>query len=137
MHVRRAVLLLLLAGLVAPATAASACDIVQVETLETRLPATPKALPAGRTFALTLTITRSGVPAAGIDVFATLDGPDFAVYKGGVTADDGTATLKLAVPRTARGPVELDVEAYRTVVKLPCASVEEYDRNALPWGKVG
>ena len=133
---RRAVLLLLLAGLVAPATAAQACDTVQVETLETALPAAPATVPPGRTLALALRITRGGVPAAGIDVFAALDGPDFAVYKSGVTGDDGTAVLPLAVPRNARGPLEIDVQAYRTLVDLPCAGVEEYDRNALPWGRV-
>jgi hypothetical protein len=134
--VRRLLLLVLLAGLVAPAGAAQACDIVQVESLVTELPATPSVVPAGKAWPLTLRITRSGVPASGIEVFATLNGRDFAVYKGGVTADDGTATLPLALPRSARGPLELDVEAYRTLVNLPCASVEEYDRSAQPWGRV-
>ena len=133
---RRAVLLLLLGGLVAPASAAQACDIVQVETLETELPAAPTTLPAGRTFSLPLRITRGGVPSEGIDVFAALDGPDFAVYRSGVTGGDGTAVLPLAVPRSAHGPLEMDVQAYRTLLDLPCAGVEEYDRNALPWGRV-
>jgi hypothetical protein len=31
--------------------------------------------------------------------------------------------------------MELDVEAYRTLVNLPCASLEEYDRNAHSWGR--
>jgi hypothetical protein len=135
--VRRLLLLALLAGLLAPAGAAQACDIVQVESLATQLPATPTTVAPGKVLPLTLRITRAGAPAAGIDVFATLDGPDFAVYKGGVTADDGTATLPLAVPRGARGALELDVQAYRTLVKLPCAGVEEYDRNAQPWGRIG
>lgn len=133
---RRAVLLLLLAGLVAPASAAQACDTVQVETLETELPAAPATVAAGRTLTLPVRITRAGAAVAGVDVFAALDGPDFGVYKSGVTGADGRAVLALAVPRTARGALEMDVQAYRTIVDLPCAGVEEYDRNALPWGRV-
>lgn len=133
---RRAVLLLLLVGLVAPASAASACDTVQLETLQTQLPAAPTTVAPGRTLTVPLRVTRAGMPAAGVDVFASLDGRDFAVYKGGVTGSDGTTLLSLAVPRTARGPLEMDVQAYRTLVDLPCAGIEEYDRNALPWGRV-
>lgn len=44
--------------------------------------------------------------------------------------------LSLVVPRTARGPLEIDVRAYRTLVELPCAGVEQYDQIALPWGRV-
>lgn len=133
---RRAVLLLVLVGLVAPASAASACDTVQLETLDTALPTAPVTVAAGRALSLPLRVTRAGAAAAGVDVFVALDGRDFAVYKGGVTAADGTAVLSLAVPRTARGPLEIDVQAYRTLVDLPCAGIEEYDRNALPWGRV-
>lgn len=133
---RRAVLLLLLAGLAAPATAAQACDTVQVESLETALPAAPATVAAGRVLELPLRITRGGAAAAGVDVFVTLDGPAFAVYKGGATGTDGTAVVRLAVPRDARGPLEIDVEAYRTLVDLPCAGIEEYDRNAVPWGRI-
>jgi hypothetical protein len=53
-----------------------------------------------------------------------------------VTAPDGTATLRLDVPTGMRGAVELDLEAYRTLVDLPCATVEEHDRSATPWGRV-
>ena len=133
---RRAVLLLLLAGLVAPATAARACDVTQVETLDTVLPAAPAGLKAGRTYVLSLTVTRAGRPAGDVDVFAALRGPGFDAYRSGITAPDGTATLRLDVPAGARGPAELDVEAYRTLVDLPCATVEEYDRSATPWGRV-
>jgi hypothetical protein len=134
--VRRAVLLLLLATLVAPAGAAQACDIVQLETLETALPPAPAVVGAGRTLSLPVRITRAGTPAAGVEVFASLDGPGFGAYRSGVTGSDGSVVLRLDVPRTARGPAELDVEAYRPVVDLPCAAVEEYDRNAHPWGRV-
>jgi len=135
--VRRAVLLLLLVGLVAPASAAQACDTVQVETLDTQLPAAPVTVAPGRALLLPLRVTRAGAAASGVDVFAALGGPDFAVYKSGVTGSDGTAVLSLAVPRTARGPVALDVQAYRTLVDLPCAGIEEYDRSARPWGRAG
>lgn len=133
---RRVVLLLLLAGLVAPATVAQACDIVQVESLETVLPEAPTTLPAGRTHVLTFRVTRAGTAAGDVDVFAALRGATFDAFRSGVTAADGTATLRLDVPAGVRGPVELDLEAYRSVVDLPCGSVEEYDRNATPWGRV-
>lgn len=133
---RRAVLLLLLAGLVAPATAAQACDVTQVETLETVLPEAPATVPAGRTYALSFSVTRAGQPAGDVNVFAALRGARSDAYKSGITTPDGTATLRLDVPAGMRGPVELDVGAYRTLVDLPCATVEEYDRNATPWGRV-
>ena len=133
---RRAVLFLLLGALVAPATAARACDILQLETLETALPTAPAVVPAGKTLSLPVRITRAGTPAAGVDVFAALRGQAFGAYRSGVTGSDGTVVLRLDVPRTARGAAELDVEAYRTVTSLPCAAVEEYDRNAHPWGRV-
>lgn len=133
---RRAVLLLLLACLVAPATAAQACDVIQLETLETVLPEAPAAVPGGRTYELTLTVTRAGQPAGDVDVFAALRGARYDAYRSGVTAADGVATLRLDVPVRMRGDVELDVEVYRQLVDLPCAGVEEYDRNATPWGRV-
>lgn len=133
---RRAVLLLLLAGLVAPATAAQACDILQVETLETVLPQAPATMPAGRTYVLSVRVTRAGHAAGDVNVFAALRGARFDAYRSGVTAPDGKATLRLDVPAGARGPAQIDVEAYRTLVDLPCATVEEYDRNATPWGRV-
>ncbi len=40
------------------------------------------------------------------------------------------------MPRNARGPLEIDVQAYRTLVDLPCAGIEEYDRDVAPWGRV-
>jgi hypothetical protein len=134
--VRRAVLLLLLAGLLAPATAAQACDTRQVETLETVLPEAPGAVSAGRSHVLTLRVTRAGQPAGDVNVFAVLRGARFDAHRSGVTAPDGRATLRLEVPPGARGAVELDVEAYRPLVHLPCAAVEEYDRSATPWGRV-
>lgn len=133
---RRVVLLLLLAGMVAPASAAQACDIVQVETLETELPPAPAVVAAGRTLALPVRVTRAGTAAAGVDVIATLDGASFSAYRSGVTRGDGTVVLRLDVPRAARGAAELDVQAYRPLVALPCAAFEEYDRNARPWGRV-
>ena len=133
---RRAVLLLLLAGLVAPSTAAQACDVTQVETLETVLPEAPATVPAGRTYALTFSVTRAGQPAGDVNVFAALEGARASAYRSGQTAPDGTVTLRIDVPVSLRGVVELDVEAYRTLVDLPCATVEEYDRDAAPWGRV-
>ena len=134
--VRRAVLLLLLAVLVAPASAAQACDIIQVETLETVLPTAPTAVAAGRTLPLRVRVTRADQPAAGVNVFAVLRGADFTAYRSGVTNGQGNVTLPLAVPRDARGGAELDVEAYREVVHLPCAQIEEYDRRTEAWGRV-
>ena len=133
---RRAVLLLLLVGLVAPATAAQACDITQVATLETALPQAPATVASGRVHVLSLRVTRAGQPAADVNVFAALRGARFDAYKSGITGPDGTATLRMDVPAGARGPAELDVEAYRTLLDLPCAAVEEYDRNKTPWGRV-
>lgn len=133
---RRAVLLLLLACLVAPATAAQACDVTQLETLDTVLPEAPATVAAGRTYVLTFSVTRAGRPAGDVDVFAALRGARFDAYRSGITAADGTATLRLEVPSGMRGAAELDVEAYRTLVDLPCATVEEYHRSATPWGRV-
>lgn len=45
-------------------------------------------------------------------------------------------SLSLAVPRSARGPLEIDVQAHRTLVDLPCAGIEEYDRSTMPWGRI-
>jgi hypothetical protein len=134
--VHRTVLLLLLAGLLAPASAAQACDVVQVASLETELPAAPTTVAAGRTLVVPVRVTRGGVAAGGIDVFAALDGTNFSAYRSGVTAEDGTAALTMAVPRGARGALVLDVQAHRTLVDLPCAGVEEYVRDDRPWGKV-
>jgi hypothetical protein len=134
--VRRPVLLLLLVALVAPGPAAGACDITQVETLDTLLPTAPAAVAAGRPLPLALRVTRAGQGAAGVNVFVALNGSSFHAYKSGLTGADGTARLVLDVPASARGPAELDVEAYRTLVELPCLTVEEYDRNAQPWGRV-
>jgi hypothetical protein len=134
--VRRPLVLLLLAVLMAPASAASACDVTQVESLETRLPAAPGELSAGRTTTLALQVTRAGQPAAGIEVFAALRGKGFATYRTGLTGTDGRAVLRLDVPRDARGPAEMDVQAHRTLIDLPCAALEEYDRVVNAWGRV-
>lgn len=132
---RRAVLLLLLAGACAPVPAAQACDTRQVESLRAALPEAPAAVPAGRAHLVPVEVTRAGTAAAGVEVYASLTGPDFAAYATGTTGGDGTARLSLAVPRDARGALSLDVQAFRTVVTLPCAGVEEYVRLDRAWGR--
>ena len=134
---RRVVLLLLLGVLVAPAGAAQACDTRQLETLETHLPPAPATVAPGRTMTVPVRITRAGQPADGVSVFVVLDGARFAAHRSGTTGPDGTVSLRVDVPAGARGPAALDVEAYRPLVHLPCAAVEEYDRNEHPWGRVG
>lgn len=133
---RRLALLLLLTALVAPASAAQACDILQVETLEAALPAAPASLAAGRTTSVPVTVTRAGQPAGDVNVFVSLRGQQFTAYRSGVTDGAGRATLLVEVPRSARGAAELDVEVWRSLVDLPCAEVEEYQRRSHPWGRV-
>jgi hypothetical protein len=129
-------LVLLLAALIAPATAAQACDILQVETLEAELPAAPGALQAGRALTLPVRVTRGGQPAGEVNVFVALRGSGFSAYKSAVTDAAGKVTLPIAVPASARGAAELDLEVYRTLVDLPCAEIEEYDRRTEAWGRV-
>ena len=134
---RRLVLLLLLGVLVVPAGGAQACDTTQVESLDTRLPKPPARVAPGRTMTVPVEVTRAGQPATDVSVFVVLNGAQFAASRSGTTGADGTVALRVDVPADARGPAELDVQAYRTLVHLPCAAVEEYDRSAHPWGRVG
>lgn len=133
---RRLVLLLLLATLVAPATGVQACESIQVETLQTELPQAPATVPAGRTLSLAIRVTRGAQAAPGVEVYALLQNTGFRAYRSGVTDAAGRVTLGVAVPRTARGAAELSVEAYRPLVHLPCAQIEEYDRRTEAWGRV-
>lgn len=135
--VRRPVLLLLLAALLAPASAAQACDVTQLPTLEAALPPAPTVLPAGRATRVEVTVTRAGRPAAGIDVFVTLRGTAFDAYRSGVTGPDGVARLAVDVPATARGAAQLDLEVWRPLVALPCATVEEHGSRTAAWGRAG
>ncbi|HVE73669.1 MAG TPA: hypothetical protein VNA30_01045 [Mycobacteriales bacterium] len=116
--------------------AAEVCDITQVETLTIHLPARPATVPVGRAISLPVRVTRGDQAAADVNVAVALVTPLVDAFTRGVTAADGSVRLSLTLPKGARGVTELDVEAYRTVIELPCLTIEEYDRTTTPWAKV-
>ena len=133
---------LALLGLAAPAASAGRCDTVLLETLTPHVPAAPSRVVPGRTVVVAVDVVRlegsATLPAEGIDVLVSLTGGVGDTYWGAyatvASGADGRAVASLAVPRTARGAAELDVEVTREVVDLPCAGVEEHGRVTLPWG---
>lgn len=117
------------------------CDITQVETLTVRLGKAPKTLPAGKTFLLTIEVLRAaGTPAEdgaeGVEVLVGLTGKGWGAYAQLMSDAQGRAVARLPIPRKVRGATELDVDAFRELVALPCLTVEEHGRVVTPWASV-
>lgn len=137
----RATWALLLFVPVLPAQAAAVrCDITQLETLTPRFSPPPKQLVAGRRVAVIIDVVRAAGTAAergaeGIEVLVALTGKDWGGYDLLATNAQGRAVAHVLVPRQARGRAELELDVFRTVVGLPCLTVEEHGRAVTAWSK--
>jgi hypothetical protein len=135
---RLALLGLVLVG--APAHASERCDTKQVETLTARLPGAPAVVHAGSSLTVPVSVVRAaGTPAElgafDVEVLVGLTGKGWGAYDRQVSATDGTATARVAVPSGVTGTATLDVEVVRVVVAAPCLNVEEHGRTTRPWGR--
>jgi hypothetical protein len=132
--------LLLAFGSIASAHASpAACDTREVESLIPQVSEPPRGTLAGKVAGVDVTVVRGhgavALPAEGVRVLVWLTGTDWGVYKVVVTNAKGTAQARLAVPRTARGPAEIAVDASRELVVVPCADVQEHGSVVRPWGR--
>jgi hypothetical protein len=141
---RSALLVPVLLVAVSPAASASGTSSTchhgdqYVDTLTITLPPAPRSVHAGSTTSVTATVTRATAPAGGVEVHLRLqNGPDGAAsYASGRTTLDGRVALAVAVPREARGPLRVSVEALSPLATVPCyGNLEEHGLVDGGWGR--